>query len=303
MPMNSSSAMPGLSIKQEQSYWKVGFTAMACPCEILIRSKSLIEVEKLAELAHTETLRIEQKFSRYLQDNIVHAINNSNGRPVAIDAETKQLLQYAGECYQLSDGLFDVTSGILRQCWSFKGKAVQPDKKKIHALLQMVGWEKIQIDGDQITLKPGMEIDFGGIGKEYAVDKVSQLLYQSSGLPIMVNFGGDIMILGSEDTGEPWSIGISDPDRPESPVGMIELFKGAVTTSGVAHRHCFVNGKRLGHILNPRTGWPVSDAPRSVTVVANYCLEAGMLSTLAMLNGKHAEPFLNKQKVQFHCIW
>ncbi len=166
-----------------------------------------------------------------------------------------------------------------------------------------MGWKNVYLNSDQITLKPGMEIDFGGIGKEYAVDKVSQLLYKSSELPVMVNFGGDIMIQGTEKTDEPWSVGISDPERPEFPIGNIELFKGAVTTSGVSYRHCFVNGKRLCHILNPRTGWPVPDAPRSVTVISDFCLEAGMLSTLAMLNGKQAETFLSNQQVKFHCIW
>ncbi len=114
--MNSSNVMPGLFVRQEDAYWKIAFTAMACPCEILIRTKSPDDIEKLAALAHTETRRIEQKFSRYRHDNVVHDINNSNGRPVNLDAESRQLLEYAGKCYELSQGLFDVTSGILRKC-------------------------------------------------------------------------------------------------------------------------------------------------------------------------------------------
>jgi thiamine biosynthesis lipoprotein len=303
MYMSSSDLLTELSIKQEQDYWKVVFTAMACPCEILIRSDSPPEIEELASAALTETRRIEQKFSRYRKDNIVYAINNADGQPVPIDDETGQLLDYAGNCYQLSEGLFDITSGILRRAWTFKGEKVRPDQKQIDTLLKLVSWEKVRLTPGQIILEPGMEIDFGGIGKEYAVDKVSQLLFQMSGLPAMVNFGGDIMIVGSDHQDKPWCIGIADPERPDYPLGFIELFKGAVTTSGVSYRHCFVNGKRLGHVLNPRTGWPVTDAPRSVTVVANFCLEAGMLSTMAMLYGKDAELFLKRQQVQFHCIW
>ncbi len=303
MRMSSSSVLSGLSFRQEQSYWKAAFTAMACPCQILIRTKSPGDVKELATLAHIETLRIEQKFSRYCPDNIVHDINNSNGRPVKLDTETKQLLEYAGKCFELSNGLFDITSGILRRAWTFKGEKVKPNQKKINSLLELVGWHRVALEAEQITLDSGMEIDFGGMGKEYAVDKVSQLLYNLSGLPVMVNFGGDIMIVGTEKTSEPWSVGISNPEQPEFPIGVIEIFKGAVTTSGVSYRHCYVNGKRLSHILNPRTGWPVPDAPRSVTVIGDYCLEAGMLSTLAMLNGKQAESFLNRQKVKFHCIW
>jgi thiamine biosynthesis lipoprotein len=96
---------------------------------------------------------------------------------------------------------------------------------------------------------------------------------------------------------------VADPDFPDRPAGQSELYEGAVTTSGVSYRHCFVNGKRLGHILDPRTGWPVENAPRSVTVIAGFCLEAGMFSTLAMLQGPHAEAFLSEQGVTSHCFW
>jgi thiamine biosynthesis lipoprotein len=276
---------------------------MACPCEILIRTDSITDAEELGQLAHTEALRIEHKFSRYRDDNIVYAINKSGGNPVKLDEETLKLLEYAGHCHSLSEGLFDITSGILRRAWTFKGEKLKPNQKLIESLLELVGWEKIKFSRNEIVLLPGMEIDFGGIGKEYAVDKTAQLLFSSSGLPAMINFGGDITIVGSEKLKEPWCVGISDPEQPDFPVGFIEMLKGAVTTSGVSYRHCFVNGKRLGHIINPKTGWPAADAPRSVTVVGNFCMEAGMLSTLAMLYGKDAETFLIRQNVKFHCIW
>lgn len=301
--MSSSDVITGPSIRQEQSYCVVSYTAMACPCEILIRSDSLEVVEELAELACNETARIEQKYSRYRNDNIVHDINSANGRAVSIDSETKQLLDYAGNCYKISDGLFDITSGILRKCWSFKGDEVNPDQKQIDTLLKLVGWDKVQLDDSNITLQPGMEIDIGGFGKEYAVDKVTQMLFDESQCSVMVNFGGDIMIRNAADDNEPWSVGIANPEDPDVPLGLIEISKGAVTTSGVSYRYCYVNGKRLSHVLNPKTGWPVEGAPRSVTVVADFCLEAGMLSTLAMLSGYQAESFLKSQKVKFHCIW
>jgi thiamine biosynthesis lipoprotein len=276
---------------------------MACPCEILVRSRSASDVSALASLAWTETSRIEAKFSRYRDDNIIFAINNARGHPVTIDDETYRLLKYASECYDLSGGLFDVTSGILRQAWQFKGQKFKPNKKKIASILERIGWDKVELAETSVQLASGMEIDLGGVGKEYAVDRVAQVAFDHFGLPILVNFGGDIRIPPPDQKAESWQVGLADPEKPDTPTGEIELAEGAVTTSGVSYRHCFVNGKRLGHILDPRTGWPVEGCPRSVTVVADSCLEAGVFSTLAMLQGSQAEAFLDDQGLTSHCIW
>lgn len=290
------------SLKQVDSHWVISFRAMASPCEILIHGNSASEAHEMALLAHAETARIEQKFSRYLPDNVVFTINHSNGEPVNIDDETFHLLSYAGECYKLSDGLFDITSGILRRAWNFNGQEVHPDKKLISSLLKLVGWDKTRLDGATFSLLPGMEIDLGGLGKEYAVDRVAQILYKASGHPLMVNFGGDIRAVSPASIYRPWKVGIEDPERTNQSLGSVDLANGAIATSGVSYRHCFVNGKRLGHILNPKTGWPVENAPRSVTVLAGFCTEAGLLSTLAMLQGRDAETFLEAQQVKYHCI-
>jgi thiamine biosynthesis lipoprotein len=272
---------------------------MACPCEVLIRTDSESDAGHLASLAVSEALRIEHKFSRYRGDNIVEAINSAGGRPVTLDAETAQLLRYADSCFTLSGGLFDVTSGILRRAWRFDGGEFTPDTALIESLLALVGWQHVRLDDHTLTLLPGMEIDLGGLGKEYAVDIVCRALREASEASVMVNFGGDIAIAGAQ--ADPWVVGIADPESPDRPVGEVKLAAGAVTTSGVSYRHCFVNGRRLGHILDPRTGWPVADAPRSVTVVGDFCTEAGMLSTLALLQGPRAEEFLSLQGVTHYC--
>lgn len=275
---------------------------MASPCEILLFSHEASEAGHAASLAFNETIRIERKYSRYRDDNIVHAINHSNGAACELDEETTRLFTYAAQCYELSDGKFDITSGVLRRAWQFKGQEIEPDNKLISELLELVGWDKVEFSGDSIHLQPGMEIDLGGIGKEYAVDLVSDKLHALTRLPLLVNFGGDIRAIGKNPNGEPWKIGIEKPTAAGTAVGLVELIDGAVATSGDAQRYCFVNGKRLGHILDPTTGWPVEDAPRSVTVVAAHCLEAGFLATLSMLQGPDAEEFLKAQGVKYHCI-
>ena len=290
-------------LKQVESCWVATYTAMAGPCEIHLCCRNASEARKLASLAYYETKRIEHKFSRYRDDNIIHQINHSDGKPVPVDDETAALLNYAGEVFKLSDGMFDITSGVLRRAWTFKGQTVHPDQQLIDSLLELVGWDKVTFDGKSLTLRPGMEIDLGGIGKEYAVDKVADWLFSASGIPLMVNFGGDIRTIGPQLTQRTWTIGIEDPSRDNSALGSIDLTNGAIATSGDARRFCYVEGERLGHILDPRTGWPIKSTPRSVTVVADHCTEAGLIATLAILNGPDAEDFLKAQEVVHHCIW
>jgi len=275
---------------------------MAGNCEVHLVCSEKSEAESLASLALVETRRIERKYSRYRDDNIVHTINNAVGKPVGVDPETAGLLRFADQCYELSEGLFDITSGVLRRAWTFDGREADVNHTLIEELRDIVGWDKVSWAGESLTLLPGMEIDFGGIGKEYAVDRVAQLLCAESSRSIMVNFGGDIRVTNPHTETRVWTIGIEDPLMENAPIGQIELRHGSVATSGDARRYCWHEGKRLGHILNPLTGWPVAEAPRSVTVVADQCLEAGFLSTLAMLHGAEAESFLKAQDVTYHCI-
>jgi thiamine biosynthesis lipoprotein len=290
-----------IQIRRADDHWMVRFSAMASPCEILLRCESIAETERLAEIAIAETFRIERKFSRYRNDNIVSQINTSAGRSTPIDDETARLLKYAAQCHALSEGQFDITSGVLRKAWNFSGEEFTPDEPLIDSLLELVGWDKTTLTETDFQLRPGMEIDLGGIGKEYAVDRVARLLFEKRQCPLMVNFGGDIRAISPANKSIPWRVGIEDPERDNQSIGMIELVNGAVATSGVAYRFCLVDGRRLGHILDPHTGWPVEDAPRSVTVLADYCMEAGLLSTLGMLHGLEAESFLNDQNVRYFC--
>jgi len=287
---------------KDRTHWTVTFQAMASPCEIFIQCNNESEANQLASLAFGQTRRIETTYSRYRDDNIIHKINNSDGKAIEVDSELARMLDYAAQCHELSDGLFDITSGILRKAWRFDGKDYHPDKKLIKSLLDRVGWDKVEWDGKKIKMLPGMQIDLGGIGKEYAVDRVAELLFEKSGSTLMVNYGGDIRGMTKDNEPEPWIIGIEDPNKSRTAVGEIRLTNGGVATSGDLHRYCMVKGKRLGHILNPKTGWPAKDAPRSVTVMGNYCVEAGFLSTLAILQGENAKPFLDSLEIPAHCV-
>lgn len=279
------------------------FTAMASPCEVLVDTDDPAEAGSLASVAAVEARRVEAKFSRYQEDSVVGRLNRAAGRTVAVDEETARLLDYAAACWEESEGLFDVTTGALRRAWTFDGSGRVPGEDAVRAALRHVGWPRVRWDGAAFTMPAGMEIDFGGIGKEYAVDGAAALLMERTGAPLLVNFGGDLFASGPRRGGLPWIVGVDDPERTgRSALYRVDLLGGGLATTGDARRFVLHRGKRLGHILDPRTGWPVEDPPASVTVLARSCLEAGTLSTLAYLHGPGAEAFLRAQGVEFRIV-
>jgi thiamine biosynthesis lipoprotein len=149
-----------------------------------------------------------------------------------------------------------------------------------------------------MTLPDGMELDLGGVGKEYAVDRAYDLLVSRCPVPFLVNFGGDLRASRPLPRG-PWKVGIENPESDRDAAMMLEVEYGALATSGDSHRFLLKDGVRYGHVLDPRTGWPVPGAPRSVTVAASSCTEAGLLSTVALLKGSEARQFLDEQDVRY----
>jgi thiamine biosynthesis lipoprotein len=279
----------------------VCFVAMASPCELLLETADAHEVHEVGRVAAQEAWRIEAKFSRYRPESIVSVINRSHGHVVVVDAETAALLDYAAQCHALSQGRFDITSGVLRRCWTFDGSDRIPEPAAVAALLPLIGFEKVRWQAPHITLPVGIEIDFGGIGKEYAVDRVLALIAARFEGAALVNFGGDLAANRAPGAG-PWQVGVERPDTEREARLLLELSRGGLATSGDTHRFLLREGMRYGHILDPKSGWPVRDTPRSVTVAAASCVEAGMLATFAMLQGRGAESFLEEQSVRYWCL-
>ncbi|MGA2342690.1 MAG: FAD:protein FMN transferase [Steroidobacteraceae bacterium] len=279
----------------------VRFSAMASPCEVLLPAADAPAALELGALAAEEAWRIERKFSRYRDDSVVAKIHSSRGVPVEVDPETAELIDFARRCYELSGGLFDITSGILRHAWRFDGSDRVPDAATVERLLARVGFGKLEWQRPRLILPPGMELDFGGIGKEYAVDLAFDRLAARRSGPFLVNFGGDLRANRPPAHG-PWQVGIERPDTDRTAGLMLDLEHGALATSGDSRRYLLKEGVRYGHVLDPRTGWPVRDAPRSVTVAASSCTEAGLLATLALLHGPKAKAFLDEQGVRHWMI-
>ena len=274
------------------------FTAMASPCELLVSASQLKVARELGECVAEEAWRIEQKFSRYRSDSVTSWLHAHRGAPIELDEETASLMNFAERCYTISEGMFDITSGILRRAWTFDGSDRVPQSAAVEALLPFVGFNKLKWRSPCLELPVGMELDFGGIGKEYAVDRAYDLMARCSPGPFLLNFGGDLRANAPPPRGR-WQVGIEKPDHERDAKMILELERGALATSGDSRRFVLRDGVRYGHVLNPKTGWPVMHAPRSVTVAASSCTEAGLLSTLAMLQGPRARLFLNEQGVKY----
>jgi thiamine biosynthesis lipoprotein len=289
---------------ESTTLFRFQFHAMAAEHELQLFASSAQLAERAAEAAISDVARIEAKYSRYRDDSVTTRINRAAGRErVAIDAETAALLRYADQCFQLSGGRFDITSGVLRRVWDFRAKPARiPSADALAAAQTLIGWAGVEWDDRGILLpREQMELDFGGIGKEYAADRAATICLGHGIAHALVNLGGDVRAIGGQPDGSPWRIGIRDPRAPDRAVALIEVDDGAVATSGDYERYFELDGRRYCHILDPRSGMPVTHW-QSVSVVAPLCIVAGTCATIAMLLAERAPTFLASQQFDYLAI-
>jgi len=283
-------------------YYQYRFKAMGTPCEIQLYAKKKAQSKQAINKVVNDVRRLESLYSRYRQNSYLSKINRvaAVSGSIEVDGETAGLLNYAYACYQQSDGLFDITSGLLRKAWSFEDSQL-PDENHIQTLLTKIGWDKLNWSAPVLEfLIPGMEIDFGGIVKEYAVDRAAVLCQDSDIQHGIINLGGDIRIIGSHPDGHPWNVGIRHPHQQSNVIETLLLHKGALASSGDYERCITLNGIRYGHILNPKTGWPVRHLA-AVSVVSDLCVVAGSASTIAMLKEKEGAMWLESLELPY--LW
>jgi thiamine biosynthesis lipoprotein len=262
----------------------LSFAAMASRCEVRLLAPDETTARRWGDAAIAEVRRIEAHFSRYRPDSVVSRINAAaGGAPVVVDDETAALLDFAATLHAQSEGRFDLTSGVLRQAWDFKARRV-PDAAQLAQVVARIGWTRVEWRRPRVRLpEAGMELDFGGIGKEYAADRAAGVLQSLGAWHGFVNLGGDVRAMGPQADGTAWRIGIQHPRGPEDVlIGALELSTGAIATSGDYERYFETEGRRYCHIFDPRTGWPVSHW-QSVSVAMAACVAAGACSTVAML--------------------
>ena len=266
------------------------FKAMGSLCELQLYAPAQARADAAAALAQRELQRIETVYSRFRDDSLTTRINRSAGdaQGIEVDAETAGLLDYAQQAWRQSDGLFDITSGVLRGAWDFKSGRL-PTQAQIDAILPRIGWHRLRWKKPRLWLPAGMELDFGGYVKEYAADVAARVCREAGIRNGLVDLGGDIALVGAHPDGKPWQVGIRNPRAPEKAIARIPLSYGAIASSGDYERYMEIEGRRYCHILNPKTGWPV-EGLSGISVVATQCLVAGTASTVAMLKGPEDGP-------------
>ena len=286
----------------------VEFQAMASPCCLHLGGTDEAAMRHAAQAAIDEVRRIEHTYSRYRPDSIVSCINRAAGlAAVEVDAETADLLHFADQLWRQSDGLFDITSGVLRTVWDFQ-RAVIPSPQALNGALARIGWQKVEMTSSSVRLtQPGMELDFGGFGKEYAADRAAVVLKLHGIDHALINLGGDLHALKDAQHPSPaaWTIDIQHPrppaEAPQASVARLHLDTGGLATSGDYERFFIHAGRRYCHILNPLTGWPVSDF-QCVSVRAGNTTTAGALATIAMLKGNAATAWLDAQGATYFAV-
>jgi len=272
---------------------------MASPCEVMLPyiDSNKDDVQRVAQAAEEEVRRIETKYSRFRPDSILSKINSSDGQKTTIDAETHYLLNYSSVAFELSDGLFDITAGVLSKLWDFRNGII-PSPETIRTNLAYVGFQHIRFNSNSIILPAGMSLDFGGIGKEYAVDCAAAICKSAGITHGIVDLGGDLHVIGPQPDNRAWKVGVRNPRAPENAIAELAITQGGLSTSGDYERYFEHSGKRYCHLLLPKTGMPVSYWA-SVSVVAPSCLLAGTLSTIAMLKQSDARMWLDEQEIQY----
>ena len=264
------------------------FRALGTNCQIKFRQDDDREALQFAADALGWLGSFEKKFSRFLPDSIVSRINAAAGREwVAVDSEVEQLLNIADELFDRTQGILDATMLPLLKVWNWKVVHEKlPEQAEVEQALALTGWGRVQRRAGEIFLpEAGMGLDFGGFGKELAVDAIGKIAREAGIKDILIDLGRDVYASGGNGSHPFWYIGIEDGREPGACWGGLAISDRAVSSSGNYARQLTHAGVRYGHILDPRTGWPVNNGMQAVTVVARTCLEAGIYSTAVFVLG------------------
>lgn len=272
----------------ETGVHQLQFRAMSTPCRVKIHGVSAAVAAEFQRDVVDWVAKFEARYSRFIPDSLIGCINAAAGEHwVETDSESDRLFQLCHELNFFTRGSFDPTALPLLKLWNWKSSSpALPAADALHAARQLVGWQKVQRRPGAIFLpERGMGLDLGGIGKEYAVDCVVNLATQRGITNVLVDFGQDVRVRGQAAGKAYWHIGLDDASNPGKCWLGVGVTDHAVATSGDYLRHFKLDGRRYGHIIDPRTGYPAWNDCRSASVIAPSCTIAGLLSTSICILG------------------
>lgn len=243
--------------------------------------------------AQNRVQELEALWSVTEESSEIYRINHNVGVPVEVSPETADLLDFALEMAKQTDGALDPTIYPLMDTWGFiSGNHYIPTEQELQKLLKNVGYERVSLENDVITVPEGVQLDLGAVGKGYTGQVISELLKREGVTSALFDIGGNIQMVGRRPDGEKWRLGIKNPFGDGS-IGTLQAEDCAVVTSGEYERYFTgPDGKRYGHILNPQTGMPADSGLASLTVVADDGALCDALSTaLFVMGAEKAEAY------------
>lgn len=250
--------------------------------------KNIEDPQTLIQDSFSLCSEYEKKFSRTIQGSEIAQINQSQGNPVTVSHETASLIRSALEYSEKSQGAFDITIAPASILWDFQNpNATPPEETLLAETMTHVGYDKIHLDGNQITLlDPNVSIDLGGIAKGYIADRAADFLKENGVTSGVLNLGGNIYTIGQKPDGLPFRIGIQKPfAEQEKILGFVSVANQSIVTSGIYERFFRYNEELYHHILNPKTGFPVENDLLSVTIISNDSMNGDALSTTCFVLG------------------
>jgi len=283
--------MPGTNGCDKKRVFKETRSLMGTAVSVEISGISRSAAGPIMAEIWAEAERLEEIFSRYLAGSEVSRVNREASRkPVRVGEEMLSVLERSRQISRMTGGAFDITIAPLLKLWGFfpERKGRVPAPAEIKNALQRVDWRSVVIDRGERSvrlLRPGMEIDLGGLAKGYVVDRITALLIERGVESALVNAGGDIYCLGERPGGGEWRIGVEHPRKDGQVLEVLRLRDRAVASSG-DYQNCFIRSrKRYSHIIDPRTGRPADSAVAETTVLAPNCLVADALATAVFVLG------------------
>ena len=261
--------------------------AMATTFEVILPFDTPAAHE-FAETALDEIDRLEAQLTVYRDTSEVSRLNATASRqPVRVEANLFELLAVAERIHRDTEGAFDISVGAMIKTWGFFRRAGRvPTQEECVAVRERIGMAHVLLDPQRQTVayvRPGLEINLGSIGKGYALDRAAQL---ANARNILIHGGhSSILALGDEaQVSRGWTVGLTDPERPQCRRALVHLRNRAMATSAITYQHIEHEGKKLGHLLDPRTAWP-AEGMLSATVTAPTAAEADALATAFFILG------------------
>lgn len=283
-------AANGMSATGEAAGQVVTLSGPAMACEFAIQFPATEKDRRFAMEAFEWIERLEGQLSVYRESSELSAINHTAAaEPVTVEASLFALLQRCRDWHRSSEGAFDVTAGPLIKAWGFfqRQGGVPTDAALMEALTK-TGMDRISFDKHRRTIQyqtPGMEINLGAVGKGYALDSVARRLKRVGYRSLLMGAGSSsVLAVGNPHWDDAWTIDLRHPNDRSRPIALVRLADAAISTTGIAEQHFTLEGKRFGHVLDPRTGRPV-EGMLQATALAKDAAEAEALSTAFFVNG------------------